>query len=402
MRPTTQKRLAELALVLPVALSVAPLIAAPMPDDPGCARDTRPRDALADFISTFERGDLAALGSRIDPAMLGYANFLDGAALDVNRSKVVRIHLFDTVWQCGPDLVVIQTSWEKRYLDAVTFQPQLTSGRMSVLLFQGGERTNSERTGSERITGQRWRIAAVAGPHPFGATAGVPAEVTFGPTLDVSAAGAGAVPVTLTITDSDLMRRGSVEVLLRSSNGDRELFVTPTSTPGRFQRTTLPVAVGAARIGDGVLQVDASGSVRLEFVDEQPGHGRPATIVRRTAFVTGTPGGPVAPPPGPGTPTADMDPDPFAIVFPTSSRPPSTLFASAPIVVSGVSGPVTISALGGDYSVNGGAFTTVPGVVSNGNVVIVRLRTSPVAAGIASVTLTIGARSETVSLQTDS
>ncbi len=190
-----------------------------------CATDPHPRQTLEALLAAHARGDLPALAARLDPGMLGYATFLDSAAVDFERSKLVRVHLFDPHWQCGPDLVALQVSWEKRFLDAAGYRPQLESGRMSVLLFR---------------TGERWRIAAVAGPHPFGSGSGVTAELRFGPVLTPSATPGAAVPVELVVTDADLVRRPSVQVLLRSDTGDREVVTLIAVAPGASSSPSCP------------------------------------------------------------------------------------------------------------------------------------------------------------------
>lgn len=375
-------RLRTLAALLCLSRALAAAADAPAP---GCALDDRPRETLQQFVDAFERSDMAALAAKLDPAMLGWGAFLDGAALDADRSKLVRIRLFDLAWQCGPDLVVVQASWEKRFLDAVAYRPQLDSGRMSVLLFRATE---------------QWRIAAVAGTHPFGPSGGSAAEIAFGPTVVLGTLGTAptAVPLRLAVTDPDLGRRGSVTVVIRTGSGDREAFTLNAVAPGRFERASLPFAAGAAQPGNGVLEVAGGGTaLTLEYVDEQPGQARPATVLRRVAQAVAAAGNPPAPPPPPGPPPVtppatgtDTDPDPFVIAAPLPA-PPEAIVRSAPVIVSGINAPVPVSTIGAEYSVNGAPFTVAPGTVVAGDRIVLQLQKD--GAPVNTATLRIGGRS---------
>ena len=343
---------------------------APPTRDLGCAQDAAPRELLAEIVAAHERADLPGLAQRLDPGMPGYGVFLDGAALDAQRAKLVRIHLFDLQWQCGPDLVALQTQWEKRYLDAVSHQPAFDSGRMSLLLVRGA---------------QRWRLAAVAGAHPFGAAFGARAVLEFGPVVHVSATATGPTPtpLRLSVTDADLVRRGSVAVLVRSSSGDREVFTLPAVAPGRFQLNTLPMRLAPAQAGNGTLEVAAPGSLTVEYADEQPGHGQPALVLRRTASVVATTAGGGGG--GGGTPGA------FTITPLGAVGSPEGNVDSNPVVVTGLTAPAAVSVAGGLYAINGGPFGGAPGVVSNGDRIVVRVDNMGSIAR--TVTLTVGGRS---------
>lgn len=95
---------------------------------------------------------------------------------------------------------------------------------------------------------------------------------------------------------------------------------------------------------------------------------------------------------------ADTTPDPFTFVD-VSNAVPSTTYVSAPITVSGVNAPATISiscssgATGCAYRVNGGAFHTAAGTVSAGDTVEARVD-ARASEGTASVTVTIGGVSD--------
>lgn len=95
----------------------------------------------------------------------------------------------------------------------------------------------------------------------------------------------------------------------------------------------------------------------------------------------------------------DTTPDAFSFTDVTGAAV-STLYTSNTITVAGINAPSTISITGGEYSINGGAWVTASGTVSNGNTVQVR-GTSPSAGGATTnVALTIGGVSDTYSITT--
>lgn len=83
---------------------------------------------------------------------------------------------------------------------------------------------------------------------------------------------------------------------------------------------------------------------------------------------------------------------PFAFAPVVDAIPGSTQ-TSAAIVVAGLAVPSAISIAGGEYSINGGAFTSQPGMVANGDQVRVRLVASSGYGVKTSAVLTIGAHS---------
>ena len=68
----------------------------------------------------------------------------------------------------------------------------------------------------------------------------------------------------------------------------------------------------------------------------------------------------------------DTIPDPFSFT-PKTAQSSGTFVVSDPITVSGINAPAPISVSGGEYQVNGGAFTVAPGPVNNGDQVAVRV-----------------------------
>ncbi len=83
-------------------------------------------------------------------------------------------------------------------------------------------------------------------------------------------------------------------------------------------------------------------------------------------------------------------PDPFVFLNRTGAAVNSVAAATAEIHVSGICSSAPISVAAGEYSVDGGAYTSLPGTVNNGNNVKLRLVSSASPATAASATLTIG------------
>lgn len=98
----------------------------------------------------------------------------------------------------------------------------------------------------------------------------------------------------------------------------------------------------------------------------------------------------------------DLVPDRFSLSFPDSEEnTPGATIVFAPIAVSGLGAPAPISISGGEYSVNGSAFTVAPGIVHNGDTVEVRVKCADTPGTTVEATLTVGEASETVVVQTE-
>jgi hypothetical protein len=92
--------------------------------------------ALEEIIRAYEAGNLGVLQGKLDPSMIGYQVLIDGIIKDISAQKRVRINLLDTQVLAGPDVTVIQTSWEKRFI-STTFGANLFTGRTSFLMHKG-------------------------------------------------------------------------------------------------------------------------------------------------------------------------------------------------------------------------------------------------------------------------
>ncbi len=99
------------------------------------------------------------------------------------------------------------------------------------------------------------------------------------------------------------------------------------------------------------------------------------------------------------TPNNDTTPEPFSFLS-VEEATPSTAYISESVTVAGINAPAAISITGGEYSINGGDFTSVAGEISNGDTVTVRQTSSTNNSTTTLVTLTIGGVEGTYSVTT--
>lgn len=240
------------------------------------------QQALSEFLRAYEQGNLSKMRSMLDPSMIGYQKLLDGIQRDINAYKQIRIHLSNTQVLAGPDVTVIQTHWEKRFLSTTNLQPGLHSGNSQFLMHQ---------------VASGWKIADMAGDEVLASASGTLAQLTFTPFVISYASlpvGAVAAPPPMTgflieVQDPDLAGRGSLNIEFRSSQGDRETFVLTEISAGRFSRTTLNIEQdptgAAAVIGDGRLHISATplpATVTMTYTDQNPGNNMPARSLSRS------------------------------------------------------------------------------------------------------------------------
>lgn len=101
------------------------------------------------------------------------------------------------------------------------------------------------------------------------------------------------------------------------------------------------------------------------------------------------------------TRNANTFPTPFSFP-PVTNAPRNTLIVSQSIVVTGIEAPASISIAGGEFSVNGGTFTSfVGGVVNNGDSVRVRVLSPAQFTSAVNAVLTIDAFSANFSVATE-
>lgn len=214
-------------LPVPGARVGEPASAAPLPTAPGPIADLaeaqKARAALEELIRAYEAGNIAFIQSRLSPSMIGYQRFLDGLTHDLHLMKQLRVHLLDTQVTAGPDVAVIQTGWEKRYLPVTDMTtPQLLGGRSMFLLHR-------DKT--------VWRVAAMAGDNLFASHSGVLGQISLSPALIPGPC--PCIPVlTVTLVDPDIAGQGSATVTVVSSQGESETFTPPR--PRRAASSTPP------------------------------------------------------------------------------------------------------------------------------------------------------------------
>ncbi|BCB28038.1 hypothetical protein SKTS_29240 [Sulfurimicrobium lacus] len=232
--------------------------------------------ALDELIRAYETGNVNLIRTRLDPAMIGYQRLIDGVAQDSNALKQIRLHLFDTQVVAGPDVAVIQTNWEKRFLSVTSFQPGIFSGHSMFLMHRGKE---------------GWRMAAVSGDNPFSSQSGVLGQIAFGPAAILApgpAAGVVGIPLQIAVTDPDLIGQSTLTVELATVQGDRENVTLTAAGPGYFVFNG-PVSMQRAvsnTPGDHILQfISVPTILSVRYLDSNPGSNRPPSMLTRSIAV---------------------------------------------------------------------------------------------------------------------
>ncbi len=98
-------------------------------------------------------------------------------------------------------------------------------------------------------------------------------------------------------------------------------------------------------------------------------------------------------------PTDGLTPAPFSFT-PICGQSPGVLVVSDSITVSGITDPAPISVNNGEYSINGGPYTTKPGTIDYGQSVTVRHTTAQNDDTLVSTFLTVGGASATFTSST--
>lgn len=97
---------------------------------------------------------------------------------------------------------------------------------------------------------------------------------------------------------------------------------------------------------------------------------------------------------------SDTTPDAFSFTD-QSGVQTSTLITSAPVTITGINAPANISITGGEYSIDGGAWTSSPGTISNNQQVSVRHTSSASYSTATNTALTVGGVSDTFTSTTE-
>ncbi|OFZ30693.1 MAG: hypothetical protein A2622_13570 [Bdellovibrionales bacterium RIFCSPHIGHO2_01_FULL_40_29] len=108
--------------------------------------------ALNELFRAYESGNITTAREFLDSKMIGFQKMLDGMTAESNTCKQIRIHLLDTQIQAGPDIVTIQSKWEKRCLQLPNFSPKLYTGHSTFLMQRSG-------------TG--WNLSGISGSNPL-------------------------------------------------------------------------------------------------------------------------------------------------------------------------------------------------------------------------------------------
>lgn len=196
----------------------------------GDSEDSRKAiSALQDLLNAYERGDTLYIRNRLDVSMIGFQKLMDDIARETNQCKQMRVNLFDTQIQAGPDVAAIQTRWEKRCILLPDFTPQLLTGHTTFLIYRG-------------VNG--WTLAGMTGNNPFtggGTLATVALSVPAGTCNAINALNiATNLPTTVTVTDPDRAGSPNVTVTMITAAGDSDTFSVPASgSAGLFQLTAL-------------------------------------------------------------------------------------------------------------------------------------------------------------------
>lgn len=242
--------------------------------------------AFEDILRAFEAGNIALLRQKLDPAMIGYQQLLDNITQENNECKQMRVTLLNTQVQTGPDLAVLQTSWEKRCLLLPAFTPRLVTGRSTILLHLGpGGWTFAAITGGNML--ERTNPGSTGGStnaaNPTGAvrTLATLSVVNGGATYAGAAilSGQNALPFTITVTDPDRVGAASVNVVLTSPApaSDTLVLALPAVSPGssQFRVTTVNFSKAGGGVGCGTaapsnptsLEICPTTTVTVSFTD---------------------------------------------------------------------------------------------------------------------------------------
>lgn len=108
--------------------------------------------ALTEAIKAYEAGDAERVIGQFDRGMVGYGEYAESVRRDAASLKQVRVQLLDTNMAAGADFVYLSSRWEKRFLTARDFKPQLHKGRTTFAMKQ---------------TDGGWRISGIAGDNLF-------------------------------------------------------------------------------------------------------------------------------------------------------------------------------------------------------------------------------------------
>ena len=234
-----------------------------------CTPDAPAQRALDEFLRAYEQGNIGFIQRRLDPSLIGYSAILNDIMRDANVQKQSQVRILERQMQCGPDVSVIDFTWEKRFIDVASFAPQLERGRASVLLSGLGS----------GLTGQ-WRISGFTGDNPF-RTSNSSASFQASP----SSASYAGIPGVCTVSGSATVAANKPytvntgPVCIPAGNG------SCTYTNAAFPTATTlspPAAVNSCVSSGFLTAVTVTGTGAASF------SGTPGSTVALTSIVTAT------------------------------------------------------------------------------------------------------------------
>ena len=261
------KKILALALFISVAVCAKEKKETPKVGSPDGAKAAT--KALDELLRAYENGDTLKIQSQFDPSMIGYQKLIDGIQQENNRCKQMRITLIDTKTQVGPDLAVIQTSWEKRCLQVPSFKPVLDSGQSSFLM--------------HRNTGG-WKMTGISGSNPL-TPVNLPATLTASTTMLCTAVagltGATSEPFTITVNDPYQAKSSSVRVRVTAGSDVETIQLSQVAgQPGVFRISNLLLNNATGVPGNGVVEVlnnrSICTSVQIAYVSNSASTGSQA------------------------------------------------------------------------------------------------------------------------------
>lgn len=118
-----------------------------------------------------------------------------------------------------------------------------------------------------------------------------------------------------------------------------------------------------------------------------------ARVIRGLVFVLGTMAVVTACGGGGSSAPADVDPEPITLELETGTSPelePGEAVETAPVTITGINRSIAVSVSGGEYSIDGGEYTSAEGTISNGQTIQLRAPASSNYEETVTITLTLG------------
>ncbi len=202
-----------------------------------------------EMISYYESGQIDILRQKLDPQMIGFQNIIDGLTLESKKCKQMRLEFKDKKTSVGPDLAVVQTSWEKRCILIPSMTATQDSGQSSLLLHKGLG---------------KWSVSGIAGASPF-ASVKIPVTITATTTTNCLAISLISVPIPknfkVVVNDPNLINAKTVQVKVTTGSDSENVTLNAVSgLSGVFQVDTINMSKLNATPDNGTLDVAVNGT----------------------------------------------------------------------------------------------------------------------------------------------